>query len=191
MTFARKTWFIALAGLLSVAPLATGCGPETHAPRLAEVKAGTMPEGADWSAEYYSENLGTIELIVKGNEASGKWQRPHKDKWAEFHGTVDGNLLKFSWHEYSIGAVGPNTETQGKGYMVYKRPAGENVDDEVDGEIGRHEDETGDTFVGKKQRNVVPDLQKFGGTAAGDINGGDWDKNNEEGHPEGPKPPSK
>jgi hypothetical protein len=182
------------AALVVSAPLAlgglTGCGADKPTPKLADVKPGSMPEGADWSAEYYSEDLGTIELIVKGNDAKGKWQRPHKDKWAEFYGTVDGNLLKFSWHEYLIGGIGPNTETEGKGYFVYTRPGDQNADDVLEGQIGRHEDEVGDAFKAIKQRNVVPDLDKIGGTAGSDITGGDWDQNEESGTPEKPAHPN-
>jgi hypothetical protein len=181
-----------VAGLSAAMPiLATGCGEGKPTPQLAQVKPGSMPEGGEWSAEYYSENLGTIELIAKNGEAAGKWRRPRGDKWAEFHGTIDGNLMKFNWDEYDVGGVGPNTHTKGKGYFVYTHPAGENVDDVLEGQIGRHEDEVGDEFKAVKQRNVVPDLSKIGGSGASDIIGGDWHENDESGKPEKPTSPNK
>ncbi|MFO0611083.1 MAG: hypothetical protein U0414_00750 [Polyangiaceae bacterium] len=177
--------FVAL-GLTSV-----GCSSGPSAPKVANVQPGEMPAGGEWSAEYYDVLVGKIIIIAKGNEVRGKWQRPHGDKWADFHGSIDGNLLKFDWTEYDTGAVGPNTSRSGKGYLVYKRPAGDNVDDHVTGEIGRQKDETGDPIDAIKQRNVVPDLDKIGGTSARDLGGGgDWDKGNgEPGRPEAPVPP--
>ena len=176
--------------LLATASLAAvSCGSGGGTPKLANVKVGEMPKGGEWSAEYYSEDIGTIELVSKGDEAKGKWQRPHKDKWAEFHGTVDGNVLKFDWHEYNLACVGPNCETSGKGVMVYSRPEGDNVDDVLTGSLGRKNDEVGYDFTAKKQRNVAVDMDKIGGTAASDITGGDWDKNGEHGKPEAPAHP--
>ncbi len=190
----RRTNAFALAGLLSLAAIgAASCGGGTSAPQLSNVKAGEMPSGASWSAEYYSEDIGTIELVTKGDEVTGKWQRPHKDKWAEFNGTVDGNLIKIAWHEYNLGCVGPNCEESGKGVLVYKRPSGDNVDDVIEGSLGKKNDEVGYwDFTAKKQRNVPVDLDKIGGTAASDVSGGDWDKgsNTEHQKPEGPAHPN-
>jgi len=178
----------AILGATSVS--AAGCSSGPGTPKVANVAPGEMPSGGEWSAEYYDVLVGKIIIIAKGNEVRGKWQRPHGDKWADFHGTIDGNLLKFEYTEWDTGAVGPNSSSKGKGYLVYKRPAGENVDDHVTGEIGRRDDETGDPIDAVKQRNVVPDLDKIGGTSATDLGGGgDWDKNNEPGKPESPAPP--
>ena len=83
-----------------------------------------------------------------------------------------------------------NSARSGKGYLKYKRPPGDNVDDSVVGEIGRGEDEVGEPWDAVKQRNIKPDLGSIGGTGAGDIGGGDWDGDNKEkGAPEAPKSP--
>ena len=180
-----------LVTLLAAASIGvTACGSGNGPAKLANVKVGEMPKGAEWSAEYYSEDIGTIELVSKGDEAHGRWERPHKDKWAEFHGTIDGNVFKFEWTEYNRACVGPNCRTAGKGVMVYTRPEGDNVDDVLNASIGRKEDEVGYDFTAKKQRNVTVDIDKIGGTAASDITGGDWDKNGEHGKPEAPAHPN-
>ena len=190
----RTTYSFLLAGLVTFSSMATAaCSGGASAPKLASVKAGEMPSGGSWSAEYFSEDLGTIELVAKGDEVTGKWQRPHKDKWAEFTGTADGNLIKFAWHEYNLGCVGPNCETTGKGVFVYKHPEGTNVDDVIEGSLGRKDDEVGYwDFTAKKQRNVAVDLDKIGGTAAVDLTGADWDKgsNTEHNKPESPAHPN-
>lgn len=183
---------VAMGSILTLSSLGSvACGPATQEPKLADVKPGEMPPDGEWSAEYYDVLIGKIIMIAKGNEVRGKWQRPKGEKWADFHGTIDGNLLKFDYTEYDTGAVGPNSSWKGKGYFVYKRPEGENVDDHVIGQIGRGKDETGDPVDGIKQRNVTPDLDKIGGTGASDLGGGgDWDKGNREpGRPEAPTPP--
>lgn len=182
----------ALAGLAQ-ATLAggalSGCSGGPGAPKLANVKAGEMPSGGDWTGVYYSQFIGYIHLITQGSTVSGKWIRPVKDRWGELHGETDGNLLKFSYTEYTVGAVGPNSSHSGKGYFLYTRPEGTNVDDVIDGQIGKDQDEVGDAVNAVKQRNVTPDLDSIGGTGATDIGGGDWDKNGESGAPEKPAPP--
>jgi len=188
-----RLWTALTAGVLLLTPVAVvGCGGGSSAPKVAEVKAGDMPADANWTGVYFSQLYGYLHLVQEGDNINGKWIRPHKDKWGELHGTAQGDLLKFSWTEHTVGAVGPNSSTAGKGYFKYKRPPGDNVDDTIAGEIGREQDEVGEPWDGVKQRNVKPDLDSIGGTGAGDIGGGDWDtENKEEGSPEAPaSPPS-
>ncbi|MEO7331783.1 MAG: hypothetical protein ABI193_24620 [Minicystis sp.] len=190
MMVLRRLWTLMAAGALLAAPLsATGCS-DTPTARMAKVSAGDMPQGADWNGVYFSELYGYLHLVQDGNTITGKWQRPHKDRWGEVKGTATGDLVHFMWKEYTVGSVGPNSAKSGKGYLKYKRPAGENVDDSVVGEIGRGEDEVGEPWEAVKQRNIKADLSSIGGTGSGDIGGGDWDGDNKEkGAPEAPKSP--
>ncbi|AUX49032.1 hypothetical protein SOCE26_105770 [Sorangium cellulosum] len=150
-----------------------------------------MPEGADWTGVYYSELYGYLHLVQDGTAIEGKWIRPHKDRWGELHGSVTGDLIKFNWTEHVVGAIGPNSKKEGRGYLKYKRPPGENVDDALAGEIGQNKDEVGEPWEAVKQRNVMPDLASIGGTGSSDIGGGDWDSENQEsGTPEPPTEPS-
>jgi hypothetical protein len=186
-------WKLALAAALCAAPIGVlGCtGGEGGDARHANVSPGTMPQGADWSGVYYSELYGFLHLVQDGTSVSGRWIRPTKNKCGEVHGTITGDVIKFSWKEHTIGAVGPNSASAGRGYFKYKRPQGDNVDDTIVGEIGKGQDEVGDPWDAIKQRNMPPDpksIQCSGG--AGDLGGGDWDKENkEQGAPEAPKPP--
>jgi len=149
-----------------------------------------MPDGAEWTGVYYSELYGYLHVIQEGNKVDGKWIRPVKDRWGELHGTATGNLLRFDWKEYKIGAVGPNSTLSGKGYFKYSRPEGNNVDDRIEGERGIAQDEVGEPWDAVKQRNVKPDLDSIGGSEAGDLGGGDWDsENKEQGAPEPPAEP--
>jgi hypothetical protein len=169
----------------------TACkGGGSSAPKVAKVKAGSMPSGASWDGVYYSPLFGYLHVVEEGSRIKGKWMRPVKGRWGELTGKLQGNLAKFEWTEYEDGLVGPNSKKQGKGYFVYSRPAGENVDDRIDGELGHGEDEVGTAWDAIKQRNVDPDLDSIGGSGSSEVGGGDWDSSNSEsGSPEGPSEP--
>lgn len=188
-----RRWLFTLASagaLVLTVPVVAGCGPGTPEAKLANVQAGDLPEGGEWNGVYFSELYGYLHLVQDGNAISGKWQRPHKDRWGEVHGQVTGDLMKFEWKEYTVGVVVANATKSGRGYFKYKRPQGDNVDDQLVGEIGRGADEVGDPWDAIKQRNVKPDLASIGGSNTGDVGGGDFDSDNkEEGTPEGPQPP--
>jgi hypothetical protein len=187
----RRLWTAAALGLLvASSPLALGCAGANGEGKTANVQAGDMPAHADWTGVYYSELYGMLHLVQKGSSVEGKWERPHKDRWGQLKGDVQGDLVRFTWSEYVKGLTGPNSKHEGKGYFKYKRPPGDNVDDTFEGEIGRGNDEVGDPWTAIKQRNVKPDLSSIGGSGASDVGGGDWDTDNKEkGKPESPEPP--
>lgn len=187
----RHTLKMATAILLAAASVSTmGCSEAKPEAKTADVKAGSMPDGADWDGVYYDMLFGNLHLVEDGNVVKGKWQRPRKGQWGQLTGNLDGNLMRFDWEEYIDGLVGPNAKKKGKGYFVYSRPPGDNVDDIIEGEIGRGEDEVGIEWRAIKQRNVKANLDSIGGSGAGDVGGGDWDSDNkEDGTPEAPKEP--
>lgn len=184
----RRVLAVAAAMALLGAPL--GCG-EGGGAKVANVSPGDMPSGAKWDGVYYSELYGYLHLKQDGTKMAGKWERTHKDKWGELKGEVTGDVLKFEWSEYTKGLVGPNAKKTGKGYFKYKRPEGNNVDDQIHGEVGLNQDEVGNPWEAIKQRNIPPDLSSIGGTGAGDVGGGDWDTDNKEkgSKPEAPASP--
>jgi hypothetical protein len=187
----RRLSAAAAACVMLALPLAgTGCDGVAGA-KTANVSPGDLPKDGNWQGVWYSELYGYLHLVKKGNsEVRGKWERPHKDKWGEMKGEIQGDLMRFEWNEYTKGLVGPNAKKSGKGYFKYKRPAGDNVDDKIEGEIGLVQDEVGDPWEAVHQRRVEPDLSSIGGTGAMDLGGGDWDKDNkEDGKPEPPKGP--
>lgn len=186
----RSLYVLVAAGALSMTPVVLGACSATGSAKTASVTAGDMPANGNWRGVYFSQLYGYLHIETDGDKVHGKWLRPSKDRWAELNGTITGDLIRFSWVEHTIGAVGPNSSRSGKGYLKYSRPAGDNVDDMVVGELGIGGDETGEPWDGVKQRNVEPDLASIGGTGATDIGGGDWDGDNkEQGQPEPPAPP--
>jgi hypothetical protein len=149
-----------------------------------------MPSGAKWDGVYFSELYGYLHLKSSNGKLKGKWERPHKDKWGEIEGEANGDVFHFTWSEYTRGLVGPNSKRTGKGYFKYKRPAGDNVDDDIVGEIGQGDDEVGDPWEAKKQRNIPPDPDSIVGSGAREVGGGDWDSDSKEkGKSEGPRSP--
>ncbi len=183
----------ALSGLflLGCGPLFLGCGPQAAAAKLADARAAAMPADGSWTGVYYSPVYGNLHLVQEGNVVRGGWLRPRKDMIGTLQGNADGNLLRFDWQERIDGLIGPNSTKAGKGYLVYARPEGENVDDLIDGAMGRGADEVGlGEWHAIKQRNVKPNLDSVRPTGAGDIGGGDWDSgSSEKGEPEGPSEP--
>jgi hypothetical protein len=181
---------LAFAGILVTTPLAAGCGGAGGNAKVAHVQPGDMPSGASWTGVYYSPLFGYLHVVQDGNKLHAKWIRPVKDRWGELNGEVTGDLVHFEWTEHVIGVVGPHSAKTGKGYSKYKRPAGDNVDDTIAGEIGENQDEVGLPWDAIKQRNMKPDLDSIGGTGATDLGGGDWDSDNKEsGTPEAPAAP--
>jgi hypothetical protein len=109
-----------------------------------------------------------------GDQHFGKWKRTDGSAWGELNGPVQGNVLHFEWTEHKIGLVGPSSTSKGKGYFVYKRPPGENVDDTLEGEWGLDTDEAGNKWDCVKQRHVTPDLKSIGGVAEPTGPSKDW-----------------
>jgi hypothetical protein len=185
-----QTMLSRVAAILLLCLVALGCGGGQATGKTANVKAGTMPADSEWSGVYYSPLYGYLHLVQEGNLVNGRWQRPRKGEWGKLQGNAEGNLLRFDWEEYVDGLVGPNSKKTGKGYFVYSRPEGENVDDQIKGEVGRGLDEVGIDWEAIKQRNVKPDLESIGGSGAGEVGGGEWDTGNtESGEPEEPADP--
>jgi len=181
---------ISLLFVCFVVSSTVSCGPPKPQGKTASVKAGSMPADAEWTGVYYSPLFGHLHVVHDGNLVEGRWQRPRKGQWGKLQGNADGNLLKFDWEEFVDGLVGPNSKKVGKGYFLYTRPTGENVDDEIVGQIGRGDDEVGTEWKAIKQRNTEPDINSIGGSGAADVGGGDWDSDNTEGgEPDEPTEP--
>src|SRR5262249_18154994 len=168
MTFLRTLCTAALAGALL---WAVPAGEGSSEPKVAQVKAGDMPAGTKWDGVYFNELYGFLHIKAKGSHIAGRWERPHKDKWGQIEGDVEGDLFKFTWSEYTRGLVGPNAKRTGKGYFKYKRPAGA-TDEKLDtivGEIGFGEDEAGEKGEAIKQINIPPDPDSIVGSAAAHL----------------------
>jgi hypothetical protein len=156
--FALSTSFALL-----VSTALTACKGD-QGPVSAHIQPGKMPEGGSWNGVYFNPQFGNLHLVATGSSIAGRWKRTDGSAYGELNGPVQGNYFRFDWTEHKLGLVGPSATVKGKGYFVYSRPAGDNVDDELKGEWGLNNDEAGNEWNCVKQRHVDPDLKSIGGT---------------------------
>ncbi len=165
---------LAVSGLSAV----TACGGSQAAkPKFAQVQAQDMPEGGEWSGVYYSPVYGYLHIVKEGPNISGRWETTSGAAWGELHGTVTGDVLRYSWTEHKIGQVGAAAKSSGRGYFRYVVPEGEHVNDELEGEWGTGQSDAGNPWSAVKQRNMIPDPDSIAPDAseAGASTGG-WDR---------------
>ncbi|HMA91533.1 MAG TPA: hypothetical protein VKP30_02560 [Polyangiaceae bacterium] len=166
-------------GLMLVPAAATvGCGGGK--PKTPVLTAGEMPEGATWKGVYYSPIYGNLHLVEDGGEIKGAWRTVAGDSWGELTGKADGNLLRYEWVEHRIGMVGPSADRTGHGYFKYSRKATEGIKepDQIQGEWGLAESETGNVWKATRQTNMEPEPKSVKPDeveSAGSVQAGGWD----------------
>lgn len=150
---------------LLVATTALGvsaCGDAKPA-RTANIKPGDMPEGESWTGVYFHPVFGDLHMQVEGTNIVGAWRRADQSHWGELSGTVQGNVLHFTWKEHTTGGMGLTKAgtSSGKGYFVYR------LDDEkrpvLKGEYGLADEEVGSDWSCVKQTRRSPDLKSVRG----------------------------
>lgn len=134
--------------------------PVSPPPVFRSPEALPMPEGGSWTGVYSSETFGDLHLVQDGPAITGKWIRPHHDRWGEVHGVVNYNLLQFTWKEHTLVSSTGTQLRSGDGYLQYSRPAG---DDKVTGVARQTNDGATAPWSAVKQRNVPPDLMSIPG----------------------------
>ena len=179
-SLSRASCLLTLGVALALGGAAISCS-KPPPPATANVKAGDLPPGGDWSGVFYSPLYGHLHLVKEGNSVSGKWRTSGGDKWGELHGEVTGDLLKFKWVEHKIGMVGPGATTEGHGYFKYYVPADETANHEIKGEWGLERSEVGNTWEAVRQRNMLPDLDSVRPDETERVNMPDeWDSSGKE-----------
>lgn len=135
--------------------LFAACGGKSD-PKHAKVAAQEMPAGGDWPGVYYSQIYGYLHLLSDGNSANGAWRTTAGDSFGELNGELEGNVLRYSWTERRIGAVGADANRKGNGYFVYSIPK-EGEAHEIVGEWGLGDENAGNEWRAVKQKNMQPD----------------------------------
>jgi hypothetical protein len=170
----RPTQFALFTGFVLLTSAGVPACKNDREPSTAHISPGKMPEGGNWNGVYFNPVFGNLHLVQTGNSIAGRWKRTDGSAWGEMNGPVQGNLYRFDWTEHKVGLVGPSSTSKGKGYFLYMRPPGDNIDDELKGEWGLNTDETGNAWDGVKQRHVEPDLKSIGGVAEPGGPSKDW-----------------
>jgi hypothetical protein len=169
---------VLVLSLLMPVAATLGCGGGGS--KTPVIKAGEMPEGANWKGVYYSQIYGNLHLVDDGGSIKGAWRTVAGDSWGELEGKADGNLLRYEWTEHRIGMVGPSADRKGRGYFKYvrKRTADTKDPDEIHGEWGLGDSETGNVWKATHQTNLEPDPKSVKPDeveSAGSVPAGGWD----------------
>lgn len=171
--FVRMISRVGLLVTLAVPCAAIGCGNKADHPAIV---AGEMPVGAEWRGVYYSPTYGSLHLVEEGDNIKGRWRTTGGEAWGELTGKADGNLLRYEWIEHKIGLVGPSATSSGRGYFKYVKPSSGVDPDEIKGEWGLNDAETGNPWTATKQNNVQPNPDSvMPDEVEGQFSGGDWD----------------
>jgi hypothetical protein len=164
MTFRTFRRVVAVSAVSVCALAFAGCGGTPEA-KTANVPAGPMPDGEQWTGVYFHPVFGYLHMQESGSTIVGRWKRTDHSYWGELSGTTSGNVLHYAWKEHKIGMVGAAATTHGKGYFVYK--VNKESIGELDGEFGLNESEVGSSWKNVKQLRMPPDLKSIGGDAEG------------------------
>jgi hypothetical protein len=167
-----------------LAVLAAGCrqqtaqgfafvGQDTMTGRQVNLQPGAMPSGEMFSGFYRSQLMGDINMQQTGDAvvADYEYDRAQCHVLGHLEGTVEGNLLRFSWRE-DKRACGFQTPILGRGFMLYEvSQEGEVRRGHLYGEIGLNDSDRGDgTLVAVKVPDREPVLrsqQSSGGDGSG------------------------
>lgn len=129
--------------LLATAPVLPACGPSKPPVQLANITPGSLPPGESFKGVWYNPVWGELHLIPSGNSVVGRWRSKENGVWGKMSGTINGDVIKFSWEEHKAGAIGPGAVRTGHGYFKFKVNPEENGQPKLDGEWGYGENEVG------------------------------------------------
>jgi len=112
-----------------------------------------MPTGGNWSGQWQSPQYGDMHLCQNGQQVMGDYIK--NERHGTLHGTVQGDLLRFSWEEGRELVQGRPVTTRGHGYFRYV--IGEDTDHYFQGEWGIDDAyEGGGAWNGVRMRNRQP-----------------------------------
>jgi len=120
------------ASLLLTAALACGGGS-------ANITIGTMPQGASYHGVWQSPQYGEMHLCQTGAQVTGDYVK--NERQGRIQGTVQGDVLRFTWEERRQMVVGRTQVTRGRGY--FRLSIGQDDDQFIEGAWGHDNSETG------------------------------------------------
>ncbi len=155
-------WVVGMGMALALAAggaYVVGCG-NGETSKFGNIKAGELPQGESWVGVYYNPVYGYLHIIENNGNVVGKWRRSDSSHWGELQGTVEGNVLRFTWVEHQYGAIGPNSDVKGSGVFVYKTAE---AAPELTGQYALDGQDSVGQWHCVKQLNVKPDLDSISG----------------------------
>ena len=171
LTMKARTWLCGVGAAVAIAGIVGGAlvGCASPEAKFASVKAGELPAGQAWPGVYYNPVYGYLHLVGQEGSLVGRWKRTDSSHWGEMSGTVEGNVMHFTWREHRYGVVGPSGESHGSGVFVYKLPAVEQAIAELDGQYSLDESSDIGQWHCVKQVGMKPDLNSITGESPVDA----------------------
>ncbi|MEM1417166.1 MAG: hypothetical protein AAGH15_19870 [Myxococcota bacterium] len=137
-------------------------------PPEAAIPIGTMPEGGSFNGVWQSPQYGEMHLCETGAQVVGRYAKDERSGTVQ--GTVQGDVLRFTWEEQRELVGGRPRTSTGRGY--FKLVAGADGSYAVQGEWGYDTNVTGGgVWEARKLRRREP--ENCPGTDAGGEAGGE------------------
>ncbi|MDH5672382.1 MAG: hypothetical protein OEZ06_09545 [Myxococcales bacterium] len=149
----------------------------------ANVSAGPMPDGGNWTGVYFSPQYGEMHMVQSGTDIRGTYKKDERS--GTLQGETDGNLMRFEWKEFKAMVSNRPQETVGHGYFHYMiDPAdGSHV---LKGRWGLDDDDSGGgEWNAYRSKSREPDPDALVGKESSGGEGGDYEDEEEESEDEG------
>ncbi len=155
--------------LVSIALLVivAGCGAASG---RADVTPGTMPEGGSFGGVWNSPQYGRMDMVQTGASIVGEYTK--NERHGRLEGTVQGDLMRFTWSERRELVAGVPRLNRGRGYFRLVKDA---EGFKLIGEWGHDDDETGGGPWNAIHTRWVPHLSTASGS---ESSGGEGDSGN-------------
>lgn len=151
-------WFVIVAG----------CGA---AGGRADVSPGVMPEGGSFGGVWNSPQYGRMDMVQTGATIVGEYTK--NERSGRLEGTVQGDLMRFTWSERRELVAGVPRLNRGHGYFRLVKDA---EGFKLIGEWGHDDNETGGGPWNAIHTRWVPHLS---GGSGGTSSGGESDGSGE------------
>lgn len=149
--------------------LVSACGGSGRA----SVSPGPMPPNGSFTGVWFSPQYGEMHMRQSGAAVIGEYSKD--ERAGRIQGTVQGNLLRYTWQETRELVVGRPSTTKGRGY--FKLVIGDDGRENILGEWGIDENEIGGgPWNAYRLKNRQPELStdKVGAEGGPDEDAPDW-----------------
>jgi len=97
--------------------VAAGCGGGQTGSTTAEIAPRPMPEGGNFDGVFQSPAYGRMEFTVQGANVLGLYEGERH--YGKIEGTIDGDVLNFTWTQWKQDLQGKERSSTGHGYFRY------------------------------------------------------------------------
>ena len=149
----------------SVAVLfALGCGGGQVKATRVEIAPSPMPEGGNFDGVFQSPAYGRMEFTVQGANVIGLYEGERH--YGKIEGTINGNVLNFTWTQWKQDLQGKERTSTGHGYFRYiideeKTTSASKMVHKLNGEWGYDADNAGNPWkavklTGRSKKQLKP-----------------------------------